>query len=135
MLLWNVWARGGGIQVERMIAQQEVKHQGRGGGQAAARGGTATSRKSQPPPASALHAAGSGSQTPQGATAAGTDATKDSGTPQMTRDRIISKFSKKKPAYSGCRMLSQVSNILTARMPLNERSRSYCAQCCTTAHM
>lgn len=99
-----------------MIAQQEVKHQPRGGAPTAASNNTA-SRKSQATSSGTPHTA-NGAQSAKGASAAGTDAVKSARTPEMVRDRVISKFSKKKPAYSSCRMLSQVSTVVSwASMP------------------
>jgi hypothetical protein len=105
------------VQVERMIAQQELKHQPRVGSGGVA---TASSNNSSNPSSSkhptvesaAPEAGSNGSNAAQAACDAGTAAANDcrSAPQKMSRDKIISKFSKKKPAYSSCRMISQVSN-------------------------
>lgn len=106
------------VQVERMIAKQEVKHQPRPAAITAA-SSSKPSRNNTTSGPKAIDIGSNASQAAQTTTDAGTDASKG-GTQKMTRDRIISKFSKKKPAYSSCRMLSQVSNVVARSTHLRE---------------
>lgn len=104
-----------------MIAQQEVKYrrpQGPSGQPAASK----SSKKNQTPSQARNEkdSAKNGSQAASSPTE-GQEEEPKGGAPavKMTRDKIIGKFSKKKPAYSSCKMLSQVCSCNYDTFPIN----------------
>lgn len=108
------------VQVERMITQQEDKHQP-SAGTLTASNTNRPSRKNQGSTSRTTQTDNNGSQDVPGSGQEGTEVPAAAPTQKMTRDLIISKFSKKKPAYSSCRMLSQVSKSLAAPLHLFSR--------------